>query len=75
MRWRLVRSERRSIDVPRHGADGITQIPAVENQIQLLPTPALDIPPELTHRIRVVVAAGKSHLWGPNASLKILFHW
>jgi hypothetical protein len=33
----------------------------MESQIQLLPTPAVDAPPELTHRIRVVVAAGRSH--------------
>ena len=41
MRRGPVRGKRRSIVLARHSAGGVTQIPAVENQVQLLPTAAL----------------------------------
>ena len=47
-----LRGKRRPTAIHRHGADGNARVPAVENQIQLLPTPAVDTQLGFTHRPR-----------------------
>jgi len=66
MRRRLVRGKRRPTAIHRHSADGIARIPAVAVELQLLYIPAVDSPPEFTHRPPHprCCSTSKSHLWG-----------